>query len=207
MPTKYTLICHVDQRWVKEWGGDGSPMKFCFGSAMGTDTTINVVAHAEVVSGSITVEWVEEYYIAASKHAFANGDVTSATNFTPIDMGEKYTVDRTWTDSAASPSAQAPANGFLFQNVNTPASAVVAKRINGDVKPIYISPVLLPPAGVKAGDKLQPIPQVAVWFGMRVDAGTMIENDLSFKFVVDMDQVTKRVSFSSEGEWSVKNAV
>ena len=127
--------------------------------------------------------------------------ITSSTNYAPITFGEKYAVDKSWLDRSASNSALAPDNGFLFQNLNTPAAAVVAQKINGEVTPIYISPVLLAPSGPTGGDKLLPTPSVAVWFQMDVDTGTMVDEDVTDQYIIKMEGATARATFSKSGEW------
>lgn len=102
-------------------------------------------------------------------------------------------------DATRDPNA--PEDGFLLKNKDTPAAAVVAKMINGKTTPYYISPVLLPPAGRLGGSKLIPTPTVAVWFQMDVDNGTMIESDESDLYIIELQGTTAKATFNEDGFW------
>ena len=176
-----------------------------------------------VVAGSITVKWKEDYFIAASKTSVEHGGmspqkaddrgverdktnvttvtVTSATNYAPIKFGQRYTCNASWLDSDAGSDPSAPEDGFLFKNKDTPAAAVIAKKINGKTTPYYISPVLLPPAGRLGGSKLIPTPTVAVWFQMDVDNGTMIESDNSDLYIIKLKGPSAKATFDKDGFW------
>lgn len=131
--------------------------------------------------------------------------MTSATNYAKIKFGQKYVCNQTWLDSNATSDPNAPEDGFLFKNKDTPAAAVVAKKINGKTTPYYISPVLLPPAGRLGGSKLIPTPTVAVWFQMDVDNGAMIESDKSDMYIIKLQGTTAKATFNEDGFWGPGN--
>lgn len=88
----YKLTINVDSAWIQQFNEGG--MKLCFASAVesGGGTKYNVVAFADskfrpirysgcaflteykpAVADTVTIEWQEEYKIAASKTKFADG--------------------------------------------------------------------------------------------------------------------------------------
>ncbi|KAL8751437.1 MAG: hypothetical protein Q9199_006413 [Rusavskia elegans] len=125
--------------------------------------------------------------------------VTSATNYAKIKFGQKYSCNQTWLNNDATSDPNAPGDGFFFKNKDTPAAAVVAKKINGKTTPYYISPVLLPPGGRLGDSKLIPTPTVAVWCQMDVDNGTMIESDKSDLYIIELQGTTAKATFYEDG--------
>ena len=112
--------------------------------------------------------------------------IVTATNYTPIEYGQRYTVDQTWVDSTPAKDPHAPANGFVFHNPGVAASAVVATKFNDKFVPIYISRRLLPPAHAKGGEALVPKASVAVWFQMDVNSGVMTDMEEADLYVIDV---------------------
>ncbi|KAL8727420.1 MAG: hypothetical protein Q9166_006092 [cf. Caloplaca sp. 2 TL-2023] len=102
-------------------------------------------------------------------------------------------------DASSDPSA--PEDGFLFKTKGTPAAAVIAQRTDGKSTPIYISPVLLPPAGRLGASKSITTPTVAIWFQMDVINRTMIESDKSDLYIVALQGTTAKAAFNKDGFW------
>ncbi|KAI4253038.1 MAG: hypothetical protein L6R42_007726, partial [Xanthoria sp. 1 TBL-2021] len=124
------------------------------------------------------------------------------------DLCNKLCQKQIWSEVCLQPNlarqrsdqrSKAPEDGFLFKNKDTPAAAVVAKKINGKITPYYISPVLLPPGGRLGDSKLIPTPTVAVWCQMDVDNGTMIESDKSDLYIIKLQGTTAKATFNEDG--------
>ncbi|KAK3319433.1 hypothetical protein B0H66DRAFT_624249 [Apodospora peruviana] len=203
--TKYTLTVHISQNWIQQFNDRG--WKLCFATAVETGgrANYNVVAFAaKKVADTVTIEWEEKYQIAASKDQFADrAIVTPETDPQPIEFGQSFSVDDSWTTQPASPDERAPrGDGFLFKNHTRAAACVAYKVVQGRSTPVYISPDGPLPRGQEF---LVPRPKCKVWFSLWHGTESMVASK-SFagedKEVDLTGNPNAEVWYTESGRWS-----
>ncbi|KAH8689223.1 hypothetical protein GQ44DRAFT_780672 [Phaeosphaeriaceae sp. PMI808] len=199
---EYTLYIKIDQTHVKHFNTSG--YKLCMANGVEANDVINynVVAFSTLSAAKVTITWKEEYYIAATHDSFSGGKkFTVATTSKPILFGETYQLPRDWTDTTPNLDPHAPQAGFLFVNKTPAASAVVYKKVNGSIAPIYVSAAGPLPPGKES---LTPKLSVGVWFQAGSETGTMISDFDTDMLTVDFTGVTEHtIEYSTDGTWNV----
>ena len=122
-----------------------------------------------------------------------------STDAIPIKFGQSFIL-KDWAHPSVQDDPQAPTNGFLFET--TPRSAAVLyQTVQGETRPVYITPEsLLPPS---ATETLIPQISVAVWFQRDVSTGTMIDTAALQPLIIPMTTTTMSVEYDSEGKWII----
>ncbi|KAF4994531.1 hypothetical protein FGRMN_5741 [Fusarium graminum] len=205
----YQLHITVSGQYVKMFNGLGYKLCFASGVKTGGKTNFNLVAathckiHNLAVADSISVQWSDDYSIAASQDRFEHGiTLTASTNITDIQVGQSYTLPANWTSGAVNPDSDSPADGFRFVNKTNGAGAVLYRRVNGRPSPIYYSSHAPLPPGT---EDLTPVPKIVVWFSPDVQAGTMISDFDGATMIIDLSGRTQ-IELGFDGEWSQNSA-
>ena len=130
--------------------------------------------------------------------AFNTDKFNAATTMQPIKFGQTFELPATWIDVKPNPDAQAPSAGFRFHNHVT-ASAIVYKKVNGSITPIYLSEAgPLPPGH----EDLTPKAMVAVWFSADAETQTMISDYDTDPMYVDLTgQTSAAIKYDNTGAW------
>ncbi|KAK1724361.1 hypothetical protein CaCOL14_010601 [Colletotrichum acutatum] len=204
--TEYKLDIKIDKNMVQKFKASG--LRLCLGFGFDTtarpgSTKFNVIGYSSVCARNLTVSWVDDYSIAGTMSAFSSGvkfDV--ATTQQPITFGESWTLPPDWTDGITTTDETAPANGFLFKNLASSASAVIYKTVNGVEAPVHVSQFgPLPPGS----ETLTPKPLAAVWFQPSAETGAMVDkiHDSSLK-ILDFEDVTSHeIEYGPSGSWTI----
>lgn len=130
--------------------------------------------------------------------------VSVAAQTTPevIQYNQGYFLKPDWTDSTPQFDTSAPQNGFNFHIPRgLLASSVVYKTVQGNSRPVYISPDGPLPEGV---ENLIPVMEARVWFQGGTKNGQMIEEYVSTPFQIDFtNNPQQSCTFNEQGEWSL----
>ena len=126
-------------------------------------------------------------------------EITISTDLIPITFGQSFLL-KDWAHPSVQDDPQAPNNGFIFKT--TPRSAAVLyQTIQGENRPVYITPEgLLPPNSTEI---LIPQRSVAVWFQRDVSSGTMIDVAAQQPLVIPMTSETVNVEYDRDGKWHI----
>ncbi|KAF5656803.1 hypothetical protein FHETE_10777 [Fusarium heterosporum] len=199
--SNYRLHITVTGEWVKRFNEQGYQLCFASGVNAGGKTNFNVIAATHSIANNITIQWTDNWSIAASQDSFEHGMfLNSATDLTDIQPGQSYTLPANWTNGVVNPDSTSPAGGFKFINKTNGAGAIVYKRINGKPSPIYLSPYAPLPPGT---EDLTPVSKVTVWFSRDVQPGTMISRIDTQSMEVDLSGRTQ-IELGYDGSWSQK---
>ena len=125
--------------------------------------------------------------------------ITVSTDAIPITFGQSFIL-KDWAHPVVQNDPKAPNNGFLFET--TPRSAAVLyQTVQGENRPVYITPeALLPP---NATETLIPQLSVAVWFQRDVSSGMMVDIAAQQALTIPMTTTTVNVEYDSHGKWHI----
>ncbi|EUC28471.1 hypothetical protein COCCADRAFT_60583, partial [Bipolaris zeicola 26-R-13] len=170
----YTINLSFTKEQVAEINTQG--FKLCFTSGVGSDSKFNVIAWSDTIASTVQITWREDYQVAATKDHFSAGvKFHISTSPADIEFKQVYTLPPDWTDGTISQDSSLGDTSFKFVNqTDKTASAVIYKLIQGKPTPFYISQS---PVFSQGNEVLTPKLEVALWFQMNAETGTMFSQN------------------------------
>ncbi|KAK5634280.1 hypothetical protein RRF57_009994 [Xylaria bambusicola] len=197
MANEKSVLIEFTQEQVVYFNTNG--FKLCFSSGMGDKDDFNVIAYSDTIAQNVSISWVDEFSIAATKSEFMNGaKITVNTGTADIGKNQTYTLPPTWANGTVSPETH-PNDAFRMVNKTTGrASAVVYKKVNGKPTAFYISAVAIEPQG---SEMLSPKSNISLWFEKSVETGTMVSKNSGNASVFDFRGVNSKTVHYDSGRF------